>query len=486
MYTIRRCLPLMALVIYFTACSTQPPRNSGEPVSSRTLPQGTPDVSSLTPLATATGVETASETVVSSPAATPEPSFTPTPTAPSPTPIIAPGVVLRTECPTVINSDSPLWSDGSILFSKGTIWSDAQPHDIAEQPGVWAVSVNGEMPGLVFESTAGGWISPDGSLFMSTKRDTENLTLEVVFYNLTNDEEYRLMIPYDFRFQGWLPDGRARFVSGVERVLGAGETLEILTIDAIRQTSESVTKELELPGFAFDDSEVERFGLFYGYDALDPTGQLILYSVQNDGVNDFEIRLLNLQTGEVIWRQDTLYLSSSSPQWSIDGSRVLFDVSVPITDTRNSWSKIISLSRNGQVEELPPQPFPFTSEGELNGYSHSPSGRYILYIAVETNVQTFTAKNRAFIVDTLTWEVKEVCLPEATFVAPIPAGINREGYWLPGDQFVYRLMAEREGQLTHSLYILDIPTWETQLVFESEPGYGVNILGWTPVEFPRS
>lgn len=47
-----------------------------------------------------------------------------------------------------------------------------------------------------------------------------------------------------------------------------------------------------------------------------------------------------------------------------------------------------------------------------------------------------------------------------------------------------RYCTKEEGQLAHSLYVLDVPTWKTQLVFESEPGYGLNILGWTPVEYP--
>lgn len=482
MYTMRKYLSLIALMISFTACSIQPHRNGEEPVSRQTLPQGTLSISFLTPSATPTEVETTSVTVASSLATITELSSTPTPIVIlSPTPETAPSVVLRAECPTLIVSNSRLWSYGSILFSRGTIWSNAQPYDVAEQPGVWVVSVNSKVPSLIFEANSNGWISPDGSLFMSTERDTDSMTLEAVFKNLTNHKEYRLMIPYNFRFQEWLPDGRARFLSEVEQLPGASVRLEILIVDANRQTSESVTKEIELPGLAFNDSEVETFGLFYGYYALDPTGQLILYSAQKDGLNGYEIRLLNLETGEVIWRQDSLYLSSSSPQWSIDGGRVLFDVSVPINDSRNSWSKIISLNRNGEVEELPPQPFPFTGQGELNGYSRSPGGRYILYITIETHVQTFTARNHAFIVDTLTREVGEICLPEATFVAPIPAGTRPEVYWLSKDQVVYRLMTEREEQLTHSLYILNVPTWEAQLVFESEPGYGVNILGWTPL-----
>lgn len=480
---IRICLLLIALAMCFTACLAQPSHNGGEP-SRNDLLQNTPSISLLPPSDTIGVATTASTNFAPSSTPTPQLSSTPVLATQSPALSATPkGVVLRTECPSLINSNSPLWSHGSILFNKGTIWSDDQPEDIAEQSSVWAISANTQIPGLIFDSTNGGWVSPDGSIFMSTKRDAENLTLEVLLYNLMNNEEHHLKIPYDFRFQNWLPDGRVQFIGQVERVEDFGERFETIIIDPATQKSEKITKELKLPDFAFNDSEAERFGLFYGYDALDPTGQLILYSAQNDSVDNFEVRLLNLQSGEIIWQQDSLNLSSISPQWSIDGNHVIFDTRIPIVDSLNSWNKIIGLSRNGEMEILPPQPFPFVSEGELSGYSRSPSGRYIFYIAIETDIQTFSVQNRAFIIDTQTWEVREICSPENTYVAPIPAGTN-VGYWLPNDQYIYRLVTKKEGQLAHSLYVLDIPTWETQLVFESEPGYGLNILGWTPVEYP--
>jgi hypothetical protein len=384
----------------------------------------------------------------------------------------------------LVNSDSSLLSEESILFSKGIIASEYQPYNFASQPGIWAVSANAQTPNLVHDSS--GWISPDGSVFMSTNRDAENLTLEVVFSNFGSGETGRLMIPYRFWFKGWLTNGYVQFLGDVERELGKGITLEILIVDPFGEIVEEVVKEFELPGFAFNNSEVESFGLFYGYESVDPTNQFVLYSAYKNSGNDFEVRLLNLRTGEIIWKHDTLYLSSSIPQWSNDGSHVLFDVSVPTAGTNGPWWKIISLSRDGMVEELPSQPFPNVEAGQLISYSRSSSMRYILYTALETDIETFSSTTRAFVLDVLTWNVQEICLPEGTFVAPIPStDINSAGFWLPGDKFVYRVLTE-DGQPLLSMYILEVPKWETQMLYESEPGNGINIHGWTHIDFPDS
>jgi hypothetical protein len=318
---------------------------------------------------------------------------------------------------------------------------------------------------------------------LDTMRNAEDSTQEALFYDIVSGgEKARLAIPYDYWFIEWLQDGRARFGNVIERMEGIGELQGVAILDPVTQQVESFTEELSLPEFAFNDSEVER-GLFYGYDAVDATGQLILYSARENNGNGFEVRLLNLETGELLWQHDTLYLSSSTPQWSEDGSLVLFDVNVPVSDIHQGWWKIIALNREGLVEALPSQPFPFTEEGQLVQYSRSPDGRYLFYIAWVWDEQRSERETRAFIVNVMTGEVREICDPGTTFVAFVPAG-NNVGLWLPDGQFVYRVLIEQGGQPTHSLRVLDIPTWTTQVIFEPEPGHGVNVFGWTPVEFP--
>jgi hypothetical protein len=82
-----------------------------------------------------------------------------------------------------------------------------------------------------------------------------------------------------------------------------------------------------------------------------------------------------------------------------------------------------------------------------------------------------------FVLDTETWELGEICQAGTSFI---------DGFWLSSEQFVYRVSTEKDGQAIHSLRFLDIPGWTTQILFEPGPGYGVNIFGWTPIEFPQS
>lgn len=239
------------------------------------------------------------------------------------------------------------------------------------------------------------------------------------------------------------------------------------------------TQELTLPDYAFYDGDIDK-GLFYGYHSLDPHEQIILYTAQNEGDTSFEVRLLNIQTGKILWRMETQYLSDTFPQWSVDGSHVLFDVTTP-----EGSARVISLTRDGQVEELPPQPFPFVEEGQLSGYSRSPDGRYLFYTAAETDLQTFTFKIRAFVIDIATWHVSEICDPDGSFVSSIPSRGATDDLWLPNGQFVYRIWHKNDEVLWHSLHLLDIPSWTAYSLFEAESGYGISILNWTQTEFSK-
>ena len=250
----------------------------------------------------------------------------------------------------------------------------------------------------------------------------------------------------------------------------------LLNIDVKTQEVTTDTQELSLPDYAFYDGDIDK-GLFYGYRSLNPHEQIILYTAQNEGATNFEVRLLDLQNGEILWRGETQHLSDTFPQWSANGSKVLFDVSDP-----QGWTKIISLTRDGQVEELPSQPFPFVEEGQLSGYSRSPDGRYLFYTAAETDLQTFTFKIRAFVIDIATWHVSEICDPDGSFVSSIPSRGATDDLWLPNGQFVYRIWHENDEVLWHSLHLLDIPSWTTYPLFEAEPGYGISILNWTQTE----
>ena len=76
-------------------------------------------------------------------------------------------------------------------------------------------------------------------------------------------------------------------------------------------------------------------------------------------------------------------------------------------------------------------------------------------------------KGPAIIVDLVTLEAREMCDPGTTFV---------DGEWISENQFVYRVAMD--GMM--SLRLLDVPSWTTQNLVDSEP----DELSWTYIENP--
>lgn len=465
---------LFIIIIYLTSCSTSPITNDTSIEDLSSFPTktivATQTITNIVPMMTEI------PTLMLTPNATPRATSI---TADIPVPDEE---FLQPNCPTNTQNQSPLWSQGSILFGKGRIFSEDQVFEIAKQPGIWAISSDSLQPYLVYEVANSVFISPDGTTLLNITLNIESNTQRIILYNLISGSE-TLLEPYDdYLFAELWSGGGIQYGDIVERTEGVGIKQLIYIPNSDTKTIEKVVEEIKLPDFAFNDSELDR-GNFFGYESIDPTGQIILYTAYGSNKNSFEVRLLNLETGEILWRHDTQYLPDAFPQWSEDGSRVLFVVSIPATNTQPSWWKIISLTREGKVVELPPQPFPSIKEGQLNHFSRSPNGQYLFYTAFEVDVDNLNSRNRAFIINIETGEIGEICDSETTFIASVPAR-DLAGHWLLDDQFVYRVLVDKGGQPTHSLRVLDIPSWTTQTIFEANAGQGVNVFGWTPVEVP--
>jgi hypothetical protein len=369
---------------------------------------------------------------------------------------------------------------GSILFGTGTVDpSSGAAHALnPEWPGIWAISANNSTPHLVYDippdQNSFALLSPDGKWLFHSQREAGNSMQEAIFYHIEEGREYSQLIPSESRLVAfeWLADGRFKYVGEEEFIEGVGLRQTGLILDPLAQQSEPFTEEFTLPDFHFLLDYVER-GIPAGYASLDPTGELILYTASSN-FRDFEVRLMKRETGEIIWQEETISLTPGvEPEWSPDGSRVLFKVEVPSELGHGSYARIISLTRDGQVEELPTQPLPrVTAETNIRFLTRSPDGRYILYF-LGGGLQG----GLSFVLDTETWRLGEICQAGPSF---------RDGFWLSSEQFVYRVSTEKDEQAIHSLRLLDIPSWTTQILFEPGPGYGVNIFGWTPIEFPQS
>lgn len=407
----------------------------------------------------------------------PPPSLTPTVT-PTPTPVPAPEVTLKAGCPTLVDSsETAIWTQGSILFNWGRIHDRFSADYVTiEQPGIWAISASGLTPVLFYEPAGAVRISPDGFTLLSLEVDSTD-SRYLVFHDLLSGDFARVPVPAEVYLPSWLPDGRVSIGYLVEMKLGEGEVWEEFVIDPDSQAVERRLWDLHLPDYEFFEYDAER-GIPTGFVAIDSTYQRILYTA-GDG-RDHEVRLLDLETGKTLWQGSASSLENTVPEWSADGRSVLFTIGEPIPGTSFAWSKLISLTRDGIEEELPPQPFP-GAESYIANVSRSPDGRFIFYSLYSYK----TSRLHGYVVDTLTWEAGDVCDPDHELFGSVPYD-NVEVNWLPEGQLVYRVLVEKDGQVAHSLRVLDIPSWTAQVVFEADPGYGVNVFGWTPIEFPQS
>lgn len=422
--------------------------------------------------------------------------FTPSPT-PDETVVPTLEPTLPMTCPVVINDSLPIQGSphGTILFNTGKLSETSLWFPQIEQDGIWAISSDMLVPQLIYEGTKYVSLAPDGNILVSFKSAPEANNLIMVFYSILTGESVEIIVPSligeslrDYLF--WLPDGRIVNVTHVEQILGVGEIWDTVFIDLPTRTTEHTTLEFSLPGYEFSEHNVD-LGIPAGIISIDPTFQRILYTSGSNG--NHLIRLLDVVTGEILWEEQSTYLINTLPQWAENGQRVLFEVALirqdipPETGPNGdwyipyTWTKLISLSRDGQLEELPTQPFLGLLDHRVNNFSRSPSGRYIFYNFYDHDISAI----RAYIVDTLTGKNQEICDPQSSWFASWPnnlPGSEVEVYWSANDQLVYRVLIGENNQWFHSLRMLDIPAWTSQIVFETETGYGIKVFGWTPVE----
>lgn len=420
---------------------------------------------------------------------------------PSPTPyeMVVPTLLptLPMTCPVVINNSLPIqgWPDGSILFNTGKLTETSLWLPQIDQDGIWAISSGMVVPQLLYQEAKHISIAPNGNTLVSFKPAPATNDFIMVFYSILTGESVEITVPSPAGeplrgYLIWLPDGRIVNIIRKEQLLGVGEIWDTVFIDLPTQTIESTRLEFSLPEYEFSEHNVE-LGIPAGIISVDPTFQRILYTAGNN--RNHLIRLLDTDTGEILWQEQSAYLINTSPQWTENGQKVLFEVALirqdipPETGPNGdwyipyTWTKLISLSRDGLVEELPNQPFLGLLDHRVNNFSRSPSGRYIFYNFYDHDILAI----RAYIVDTLTGKNQEICDPQSSWFASWPnnlPGSEVEVYWSGNDQLIYRVLIGENNQWFHSLRVLDIPTWTSHIVFETNPEYGIKVFGWTPVE----
>ena len=297
-------------------------------------------------------------------------------------------------------------------------------------------------------------ISPDGNKLLRFEKAQEADSLYfAVVYDLMTKEEIFASRPQPYFLGHWLLDGRIEYLANLERQIGEGEYHEFLVLDMATQLTETVNIELDLPRYEYSEEP-----LYQGIASVDPLVQRALYTM-----GGFDVTLRDIMTGTNIWHYDGAYGLYPFPKWTGDGSKVLF--SIPVDDGEQRYHRIFSLTRGGQEEELPPQPYPGLDAQEVRYLTFSFDERYIHYSLQETLLT-----GEGFIVDVSNSWVGEICSGKGTFI---------EGQWVAEGQFVYNVLLEGGGQ---SLQLLDVPTWTSQILAELPSGEGFVVYGWTPLD----
>lgn len=403
------------------------------------------------------------------PTATPNPTSTP---IPSSTPDRVQTSFVQ-GCPEYQTPEEIAWSSsprGYALYSLGQLVDMSPFYAIVENPGIWATSLDGITAQIMSDRLRDVSISPNGNLLFAVTEGTDGV--QAVRLNLLNGETKRIPFsptPSLFTASKWLPNGQIQFQSILEPKMGVGETREIFTFDFANEQAEKSILDLTLPEYTFDATAVLKRGYPYGYNALDPLNELILYTAERVSDSGEEVRLLALDTGEIIWQKDTIGLQEFlQPVWDETGEHVLFVVEN--SSQGNYWQEIVSLNRNGETEELPLQPLPEVDHSLIVSLNHSPNDSYIFF----TVARLPPLSSLGYVWDTYTGYLRELC--DAPALGGTQYSVDAD--WIDDTHLLYLTAIEKEGVLTHSLRILDVSTWVTWELVGVDPGYGINFFGW--------
>lgn len=364
----------------------------------------------------------------------------------------------------------PLWPNGSILFES--------------DDSVWAISTNSLTPQRVFSiESKEGFFEPYIENGASKLLITDFLRAEgnfYIVYDLVNQSQINIPIesaappiPLDGQHVTWLPDNRAKFLINLERIDGVGEIRTFQIVDLTTRQIETVTEELNLPGYGF-----YRNAMYFGFASVDPTNQVILYTTMGESDSSgLTLILRQLESGNLLWKQESAFWATwpiPDVHWDKDGSRFLFSSEL------NGYAQpfgFLSVQSTGEIELLPPQPFPLTDQWyQINSISRSPEGRFIYYHLGALPAQGFET-GPGIIIDTVTLQAGIIC------EANTDAGSEfYGGKWISENLFLYRV---KTNDSYMSLRLLDVSTWGTQILTDivAKEFYD-NAYGWTPVVLP--
>lgn len=472
---------LMAMVLLVAACTGQiEPGTVADPIQA--APSAIAFPVQIVPTATRPAVVTATLTLQPQRTPTPEPTTTTlltatmTPTATTIAPLVNQG------CPKLVDGNKLANHSSTVLFTVGRLLqtSPVAYVDVWESPkaGIWAVSPASPTPILVQtvpeNQPSLGYLSPEGTILLRFEYREKSPLAErtAIFFDLLQQKELSRfsLAPYgSLEGYSWLPNGLVRGINERERIEYEGEDREYLLLDPITATYEIAKKTYDLPNYMFFDT---RDTLFEGYASVNPADTLILYSRRFEKDRTSSVVLMEQETGKFIWEHPTRHVGGLvTPVWNRDGSNVLFTIVSPLKDNpEKDFYEFIRLNTTGDIEELRGQPYPATDKDSLRHISWSPNEHYIEYALWTGQIN----RGKGFVVDTVGLQAGEICHPDGEFLT---------GVWTPQNQFAYLITVGKEDNERHQLYLLDVPSWQTQLLYEAPAGLGIELIGGTTQKY---
>lgn len=376
----------------------------------------------------------------------PFPSLIPSPATLDAGPTAA---AIQSACPTIqTGPHESILQQGSIVY-----------REAGAPEKLWAFTAGHRLPKPVFSSEIG-----PASLDVEGRRvafDEDGNEKALAIYDLQTREKSLWPWAEPWKIvDGWTRDGKVKLLVSHERQADIGETSVYALFDPLSGVATTSENVLSLPGYRFLSNNP-----LDGYASLSETGDLVVYTARGTSGDDIVLR--NTTEGAELWRHaiGTTFIAPAA--WSPDDSKVAF---VMVSEEKK-YSQIFSLTSDGRnLSELTRRPLADYEDYIVNFLAWSPDGTYLFLSLFEGS-----RGGPGFVLNTLTGEIREVCDPEVTLYLArwvSVAGRNLLAY------LVYRL--DETGELR----LLDIDSWQTEVLHTAIIPYQIDILGWTPVEFP--
>ncbi|WP_169238277.1 TolB family protein [Candidatus Roseilinea sp. NK_OTU-006] len=397
-------------------------------------------VSTIAPAPTVTEI---SPEPTSTPAAPPSPPPSPATLEASPA-----ATTMQSACPALqTGPQETILQQGSLLFE-----------EVGTPAKLWAFTAGHQSPNTVF-SFEGGFASLDSEgrrvAFMELREEKA-----LAIYDLQTGE--KSLWPWAEEWKAvsrWTRDGRVKLWVSYERQGSIGETSVFALFDPSNGTVITVKEELDLPGYTFESNNP-----WGGYVSLNGAGNLAVYTAWAiSGALEFEVILRDISKGTDLWRYAGGKPFAGPAAWSPDDSKVAFAL---VSESENH-TRIVSLTSDGRnLSEL--THFPPTDLVDI--LSWSLDGKYLLVSLFEG-----PQGGPSFVLNTLTGEIREVCDPKVTFYRARWVSVAGRNL------LVYLVYRQDE---TGELRLLDVDSWQAEVLSTVNIPYQIDMLGWTPVEFP--